>query len=100
MKETTVRKIVMAGVGIILALFFAYGLIIKQKCDIDAVFLWCRLHPFSAGDLIGVSLFTACALYIGGFLKLFGFDPWGTGAKWNVIAGIAGALGIILFWNL
>lgn len=99
MKESTVQKIVMAVTGIIIALFLIYGVFGKPDCDIDAIYLGCRLHPFTFGDLIGTILFLGCCLYIGGFLKLLGFDPWGAGATWNYIMFGAGVLGIILIWN-
>lgn len=99
MNEKTLQKVVMAVVAVILVLFFTMGVFGNPSCDIDAVFLGCRFHPFTAGDLIGTILFTAFALYIGGFLKLLKFDPWGAGALWNYIAFAVGILGIILIWN-
>jgi len=53
-------------------------------------------------DFIGCVLFYGAAAVIAGVPKFFGveiFNPTGS-AKWNIITGLAGALGIVLIWNL
>ena len=83
-------------------LFTAYGFLIPQVCDIDQVYLWCRLHPISFFDLVGLVLFYAGALVLSGIplvekLELFNDE---NSSKWNVIAFAGMVLGIILIWNL
>lgn len=90
--------------GIVLfitALFTAYAFFIPQECDIDAVYLWCRLHPLSFFDLVGLVLFYSCCLVLSGLpfvanLELFNEENSST---WNLAAFVGGVLGIVLIWN-
>ena len=100
--EKSAWMIVRGIVALVVFLFTYYGFFEKQPCDIDAIYLSCRLNPFTVFDLIGCVLFYGAAAMIAGVPKLFGveiFNPTGS-AKWNIITGLAGALGIVLIWNL
>ena len=100
--EKSTWLIVRAIVGLVVILFTVFGFFSKQPCDIDAIYLSCRLNPFTVADFIGCVLFYGAAAVIAGVPKLFGveiFNPTGS-AKWNIITGLAGALGIVLIWNL
>lgn len=87
---------------LIVGLFTYYGFFNQQPCDIDAIYLSCRLNPFTVFDFIGCVLFYGAAAVIAGVPKFFGieiFNPTGS-AMWNIITGVAGVLGIVLIWNL
>jgi hypothetical protein len=89
-----VRCIILVIVGFFTAFAFS-----NQPCDIDAVYLSCRVNG-SLGDIIGFGLFYATAAYLAGLGKLVGFDPSVKGSGVNIAAFVAGLLGLILIWNL
>ena len=80
-------------------LFVLYGLFLKQPCDLDAVFLSCRLTG-TWGDFLGGALFLTGLVTMSGIVK--GFDnlsnPPNTSLG-NLLVFAATALGIVLFWN-
>ena len=85
--------------GIIVLLFTLYGFVIKQECDLDAIYLWCRLHPMSLFDIVGLILFYGGAFGLSGIWK-----RWITlsnpvnSARWNFVGFAILAAGIILIW--
>ncbi len=93
-----VRGIILLVVG----LFTYYGFFNQQPCDIDAIYLSCRLNPFTAFDLIGCVLFYAGSLVLMGVPKLFGIEPFNpTGSSlWNIVTFVGMAIGLVLIWNL
>lgn len=102
MKDNKIQKLVLAGVVVILILFTLFGFFIKQPCDLDAVYLWCRLHPLSIGDILGLILFYGGALGIGGITNLLGIRLMGnenTVGKWPFVFVGAAIAGIVLIWN-
>jgi hypothetical protein len=101
-KEKRQQIIGMIAMGIVLFMFILLGFVIKQECDIDAEYLWCRLHPFTIGDVIGVPLFVAGAVLISGLLPYMGINLYNpaNSSQWNIISFIGMLVGIILFWNL
>ena len=80
--------------------FTAYGFFIEMPCDIDKIYLWCNLHPMSALDYIGCTLF-----YIGAFFltanpiaeKFELFNPVGS-SMWNIIFFVGMGLGFAFIW--
>lgn len=84
-------------------IFTIYGFFYHpDPCDIDGIYLWCRLHPFSGWDLIGCILFYAGVFVLSGLpavanLELFNDE---NSSKWNIITGVVALLGIVLIWNL
>jgi hypothetical protein len=100
--EKNAWRIVKIILGIVV-IAFTLGLLIKPKdgCDLDRVYLWCRVHPFTLFDFIGILIFYAGAFVLSGIWRgwLTLYNPVNS-AKWNLVAGAAIALGIILFWNL
>ena len=86
------------GMSIFIVLFTLYGFFIKQPCDIDRVYLWCRLHPFSLGDLIGCIIWYAGCVFISGVLPFRLYNPENS-SKWNLIFFAAMVLSIVLIWN-
>jgi hypothetical protein len=102
MSDKTMSRIVFFGVCAILAVFTVFGFFVKQPCDVDRVYLWCRLHPFSFGDFLGCALFYSGALCIGGLTNMIGLTltgKEGSIGKWPVIFGAAVVIGSILIWN-
>lgn len=99
MKPQLITSLIVLEVAL---LFTAFGFFIEQPCDIDAVYLWCRLHPFSIADLIGCILFYGGCAFLAGlpFLRnLELFNPESS-SRWNIILGVAMVLGVVLIWNL
>lgn len=99
--EKTLRLGVRIFLGVVVLLFTLFGFFIKQDCDIDRIYLWCRLHPFSLGDLLGCILFYGGAFMLSGLWEKY-FTLWEeeNTTKWNWIIGAGTALGLILIWNL
>lgn len=89
------------GIGIVVLFFILFGFFIKQECDIDKIYLWCRLHPFTVGDFIGVTLFLGGCFILSGVWKNW-FTLWEEEhtTRWNLITFVATVLGVIFFWNL
>jgi len=98
--EKTMWIIVRSVLALIALLFVIYGFFIKQPCDVDAVFLSCRLTG-TIGDWIGGALFFGGMIFLSGLHKGLKnlYNPPNT-SMWNWIVFVATALGIILFWNL
>lgn len=84
--------------GAILIIFTVMGFFVKQPCDIDRVYLWCRLHPMSFGDIIGLILFYGSCLFLSGILPVKLYNP-ANSSKWNFIFFSVLAVAIILIWN-
>lgn len=80
--------------------FIVYGLFTHQPCDIDAVFLNCRLTG-TVADYVGVVLFGGGLFVMSGLWKGTTdiMNPIGSSAFTNALF-IAMAAGIALFWNL
>ena len=92
---TVVRVIV----GLAAILFTLFGFIIKQPCDIDQIYLWCRLHPMSVFDYIGIILFYAgCFMLTGLWKNMFTLWEEENTAKWNWIIFFGTVAGVILIW--
>jgi len=92
-----IMRSIMALVGIA---FTLYGLFLHQPCDIDAVFLDCRLTG-TVADYVGVILFGGGIFIMSGLWKGTAdiMNPIGSSAFNNVLF-VAMAAGIALFWNL
>jgi hypothetical protein len=84
------------GVGIVVLFFTLFGFVIKQDCDIDKVYLWCRLHPLKIADIIGLICFYGGAAVLAGFVKNL-INPEHS-AKWNWISFAILAFGLIVVW--
>ena len=90
-------------VVVLVAFLFTYfGFFETQPCDLDAIYLSCRLNPFTAFDLIG------CTLFYGGCVlasclpvleKFELYNPEGSSA-YNIGAFVGMVLGVTLIWNL
>lgn len=96
--EAIIAKVIIA---LVVILFTLFGFFIKQDCDIDKIYLWCRLHPFTIGDGIGCILFYAGCFMLSGIWKKW-FTLWNEehNARWNIITFICTALGAVFIWNL
>lgn len=92
-----VSRSVLALVGLA---FMGYGFFGTEPCDIDKVFLNCRITG-TVFDYIGVLLFGGGMFVMSGLYKGFNYimNPIGSDA-WTKALGIAMAAGIVLFWNL
>lgn len=84
---------------VVLAFTF-FGFVFKQDCDLDAIYLWCRLHPLSIADIIGCILFYGGAFLLSGLWEKY-FTLWEeeNTTKWNTITFAGLVLGIVLIWN-
>lgn len=92
-----VRVIVLA----VAVLFTYFGFFNTQPCDLDAVYLSCRLNPFTVGDFIGCALFYSGCVVLAGVPALLGFQLWNprNSSMWNIIFGVGAVLGVVLIWN-
>lgn len=99
-KETTnLEKYFMPiFIGIVVIVFTVMGFFVKQPCDIDRVYLWCRLHPMSIGDILGLIMFYGGCLFISGVLPVRLYNPENS-VKWNIIWFVVMAAAIALIWN-
>lgn len=99
-EKSAVEKIVPPiGIGIILTVFTLYAFVFEQTCDIDKVYLWCRVHPLSVFDVIGLIGFYGGCLVIGGLTPLKLFNPPNS-VQWNLIWFAVMAISVVLIWNL
>lgn len=101
MKEKNALYIGLGFWAVIVILFTVFAFFAKQDCDIDKIYLYCRVHPFTFGDFIGTVLFYAGGSLLFGVQKLFGIqlvNPEGS-SLWNWVSFGAAVAGIILIWN-
>lgn len=100
MKEKTLWTISRAILLVIAVLFILFGLVIKQPCDIDNIYLSCRLTG-SIADWIGSIGFLASVVWLSGIMKGFAHlqSPPGS-TSGNLIAFAVAAISVLLFWNL
>jgi hypothetical protein len=91
-------KLVTVGIAVLMTVM-AFS---NQPCDIDAVYLSCRVTG-SFGDVLGFILFYGFVAVISGLankvIRLLGYE-YTMGAGVNAAAAAAGVLGVILIWNL
>ena len=99
MNENKTWLIVRLILLVVVILFTLFGFIIKQECDLDAIYLWCRLHPMSLFDIIGSIIFYGGAVFMSGLLPFKLYNPENS-TRWNWIFFIGIALGLVLIWNL
>jgi hypothetical protein len=99
MKRDLSKTVVVVILAAVVILFTLFGLVIKQDCDIDAIYLWCRLHPMSTFDIIGLILFYGGALVMSGVLPI---QLWNgeNNTRWNWVMFVIIATGLVLIWNL
>ncbi len=99
MSESKTWLAIRIFLGVIVLLFTLFGFVIKQPCDIDEVYLWCKLHPMSLLQVVGVIGFYAGAFALSGlWQKYFTLYNEVNSSKWNFIFFGAIALSIILIW--
>ena len=99
-KEKSGLIIQTAVVGVIVLVFTLFAFVIKQECDIDKVYLWCRVHPLTALDVVGLVLFYGGAAMFAGVPKWLGIElgsPTGSSSLNYITAGVT-VLGAILMW--
>src|SRR5690349_3064721 len=93
-KETDwTDKVLPIGAILAAVVFTLFAFFIKQDCDIDRIYLWCRVHPFSFWDFIG------CAMFYGGCFLLSGvYKFWNEAHKitWNIIWFITMVLSVVI----
>lgn len=81
------------------ALFTYYGFFETQPCDLDAIYLSCRLTG-SVWDWIGCFLFYTGCVFLIGIPRYFGLELYNpeNSSAFNIITFVAMAIGIILIW--
>ena len=86
------------GAAIVIA-FTWLGFFSKQPCDIDQQYLYCRLHPASFIQIIGIVLFYLMALLLSGTLsKVLTFENEANSSKWNFIFFGIGITSFLMIW--
>lgn len=99
--EKTLWTMSRAVIGLAVVLFTYFGFFSNQPCDLDNIYLSCRLNPFTTGDLVGTILFYAGCFFLAGVPDILGlklFNPRGS-AMWNIIFGLGAVAGVVLIWN-
>lgn len=108
-KDERATWVVVQGIALAWGLAFIIGgFFIKPKGwdepgnNINKQFLWDRLHPFTAGDLIGFLILMAGLITISAiWIRWFGYQYNEVGSvKWNLIPIGLILLGSLLCWNL
>lgn len=92
-----------AVIVLLVAFLFTYfGFFETQACDLDAVYLSCRLNPFTAFDLIGCLLFYGGCVFLSGFSVLEELELYNpeNSSFWNIASFVVMVVGITLIWNL
>ena len=92
--------ILLGGLAV-LFLFTYFGFLNPQECDVDRIYLSCRLDPFTLGDLFGCILFYGGTLFLCGITRLFGFELYNAphSDAWTIGSVVGIVLGIVLIWN-
>lgn len=96
------HKVTLAIGVLILIVFTVFGFFANPACDIDRVYLACRLSPFTVGDALGTGLVYAGGLGLCGVTELLGLRLMGREGsigKWPVIFLAAAVVGAVLIWN-
>ena len=89
------EKFVKIGFVGIVILFTLFAFVFEQPCDSDAIYLWCRVHPLSVVDIIGLLLF-----YVGTLGRLVIKSESVEGATgWAWAFWLVPVVGVILLWN-
>lgn len=99
-RDEQVLWIIVRGILAFVGLaFLVYGLFLHQPCDIDKVFLNCRLTG-TVADYIGVLLFGGGMFVMSGLWagSKYIMNPVGSDA-WSKALFVAMLTGAILFWN-
>ena len=99
MSEKTIWTIARGILLIVVLLFTYYGFIAKQECDLDAIYLWCRLHPITVFDVIGCIMFYGGAFLLSGLWQKY-FSLWEeeNTTKWNTRIFALLVIGFGLIW--
>ena len=92
MKSSLILKL---GVGIVLIVFTLFAFVIKQECDIDKIYLYCRVHPLTILDILGLILFYGSGIFLMGFKPVMNAE---NSSRWNYITFAGLAAGLILVW--
>lgn len=83
----------------ILIAFTWLGFFSKQPCDTDEQYLYCRLHPASIIQVIGVlGFYFTLVILSSSITKLFTFWNEANSSKWNVIFSIVGIASFLMLW--
>lgn len=92
--ETILRWAVHLGVIVIAIVVTLFAFVFKQPCDIDKIYLYCRVHPTTGFDIAGIILFYAGCFGLSGLWMFFTGDidqsPGRTVAWISLVLGIAG----------
>ena len=99
-KESKLPKIISLVIfSVIVIAFTCLGFFIKQPCDIDEQYLFCRMHPASFIQVIGVILFYLMVLVLSGTLgKWLTFENESNSSKWNLIFAGIGVASFLMLW--
>ena len=99
-ENNKVEKVISFVIAAVIVIAFTWlGFFSKQPCDIDQQYLYCRLHPASFIQIIGVILFYfMVALLTGTLGKWLKFENEANSSKWNIIFFVIGAASFLMLW--
>lgn len=85
----------------ILIVVFIMGVIIKQPCDSDKQYLWCKLHPASFIRILCYVVFNIGGLFLSGIWgKWFTLYNEAHKVGWAIAGFLVAALGMLGVWFL
>lgn len=94
-------KVLPIGVIAILVVVLVMGFFVKQTCDIDEQYLWCKFHPANGWTVFGYLLFNAGGLLLSGvWQKWFTLYNEAHKITWNIISFVAMVAGMLIVWFL
>lgn len=97
--EKIFRWCVHAGAIVIALIVLITGFLVKQPCDLDKIYLWCRVHPVQAQDIFGLIFFFGGALGTSGiWLLLIGDVDQNPGRLITYGSGVLMIFGFLLMW--
>lgn len=99
MNEKTLNVVARSIGALVILAFIYFGFISEQPCDIDKQYFWCRLHPFTFLDGIGLVLIAAGSIFLFGLApkKFYAVESAGT-MKNQLIAGALLLGGFLACW--
>jgi hypothetical protein len=99
MKKVNVPQIIgLVIMAVIVIAFTVMGFFSKQPCDIDEQYLYCRLHPASIIQIIGVIGFYLTALVLSCAISKIQFWNEANSSKWNIIFAAIGFASFLMLW--
>lgn len=98
-KDGFEKVVAVAIIGIVVGAFTILGFFGNHNCDSDEAFLYCRLHPASVVQKIGIFGFYLTAFILSGLWKKW-LTLWNeeNSTRWNFIFFLVGVASFLMLW--